>query len=92
MTSIIARVVSQTDTFDVNTKDGLKPKCYIHLKEVNGEYADNFYCSMLGPMATIKFAKDDIVHVSLRIYTYEIDGQRRQSIEVRDIVKINGSY
>ena len=92
MTSIIARVVSQTDTFDVNTKDGVKPKCYIYLKEVNGDYADDFYCSMLGPMATCKYAEGDVVNVSLKMRTYESNGQHHQGIEVRDIVKLNGSY
>ena len=92
MTSIIARVVSQTDTFDVNTKDGVKPKCFIRLMEVDGKYANDVYCSMLGPMATCKYAEGDVVSVSLRMYTYETNGQLHQSIEVRDIVKLNSSY
>ncbi|MBO7417485.1 MAG: hypothetical protein J6U14_00915 [Bacteroidaceae bacterium] len=89
METKVLKVVAQTEVTKVQTKNGEKAKCMIRLKEVGGEYADEYQCSLLGDIALTKFAVDKLVAVSLRFSTHESNGVYYQDIMANEIAQIN---
>ena len=63
MNNIIARVVAQSQPVNVATKSGDMAKCTVRLKEIGGEFADEFQGVILGPLATIDLAEGQLVGV-----------------------------
>ena len=56
----------------ITTKNGEQmSKCYIHLKCVGNDFADDFWCSVLGKQADIKFQSGERVAVALKFSTHE---------------------
>lgn len=89
METKIMKVIAQTEATKVQTKNGEKPKCIIRLKELGGEYADEFQCSLLGDIALTRFDIGKLVAVSLRFSKHENNGVIYQDISVNEIIPIN---
>ena len=92
MKTIICKVVDQGDPFYVQSKkqeNGQLAKCYIRLRELGGDYEDEYQCTMLGNLAQCKFATGKTVAASLRFQTHESNGTFYQDIVATDIIALN---
>ncbi|MBQ6747442.1 MAG: hypothetical protein IJR07_10415 [Bacteroidaceae bacterium] len=89
METKVLKVVAQTEITKVQTKNGEKAKCLIRLKEVGGDYADEYQCSLLGDNAQKRYEVGKLVAVSLRFSTHESNGVFYQDIMANEIVQIN---
>ena len=92
MKTFILRVVAQSDVLYVPSKKqegGQLVKCFIRLKELGGQYEDEYLCALFGNLATCQFAEGDLVVATLRFQTHEVNGQFYQDIVCNDIVKLN---
>ena len=70
------------------TESGQLAKCVIRLKELGGDYEDEYVCAMYGNLALCKFADGDVVVAALRFTTHESNGYYYQDIVASDIVKL----
>ena len=87
MQTKILRVVVQGEVAYVpskKTENGQLAKCMIKLKELGGDYEDEYICMMFGNLALCKFAPGSIVAAALRFQTHE----QFQDIVAGEIVKI----
>ena len=66
------------------SENGQLAKCMIKLKELGGDYEDEYICAMFGNLALCKFAPDSIVAAALRFQTRE----QFQDIVIGDIHKL----
>jgi hypothetical protein len=92
MQTKILKVVSQTEPVYVASKKqegGQLAKCYIRLKELGGDYEDEYQCALLGNIALCKYAVGKTVIATLRFSTHENNGVYYQDIVASDIVTIN---
>ena len=92
MKTLILRVVAHSDVLYVPSKKqegGQLAKCLIRLKELGGQYEDEYLCALFGNLATCKFAEGELVAVALRFQTHETNGQFFQDIVANDIVRLN---
>ena len=74
MQTKILRVVAQGEPTYVPSKkseNGQLAKCMIKLKELGGDYEDEYICAMFGNLALCKFAPNSIVAAALRFQTRE---------------------
>ena len=88
MVTKILKVVAQTEPIYVPSKksdNGQLAKSMIRLKELGGDYEDEYICTMFGNLALCKFAADKTVIVSLRFQTHESNGAYYQDVVVNDI-------
>ena len=86
MQTKILRVVAQGEPAYVpskKTENGQLAKCMIKLKELGGDYEDEYICTMFGNLALCKFAPGSIVAAALRFQTHE----QYQDIVAGDIHK-----
>ena len=91
MTTKILKVVAQTEPVYVPSKKqegGQLAKCMIRLKELGGDYEDEYICAMFGNLALCKFAVGKTVIASLRFQTHESNGAYYQDIVVTDIERL----
>jgi len=91
MKTIIAKVISQTEPTYVPSKkqeSGQLAKSYIRLRELGGDYEDEYNCTMFGNLAECKFAVGKTVVASLRFQTHESNGAWYQDIVANDIQAI----
>jgi hypothetical protein len=91
MKTIICKVVAQTEPVYVPSKktdNGQLAKSMIRLKELGGEYEDEYICAMFGNLALCKFATGSVVVASLRFQTHESNGSYFQDVVASDIVKM----
>ena len=91
MKTIIAKVISQTEPTYVPSKkqeSGQLAKSYIRLRELGGDYEDEYNCTMFGNLAECKFAVGMTVVASLRFQTHESNGAWYQDIVANDIQAI----
>ena len=91
MQTRICKVVGQTEPVYVNSKkseNGQLAKCYIRLRELGGDYEDEYQCAMLGNLALCKFEAGQTVVACLRFQTHESNGTFYQDIVVNEIVKV----
>lgn len=89
MTTKILKVVAQTEPVYVPSKkqeSGKIAKCMIRLRELGGEYEDEYVCAMFGNLALCKVQKDQLVVASMRFQSHESNGAYYQDIVVTDIV------
>ena len=87
METKIFRVVRQGEPAYVPSKkseNGQLAKCMIKLKELGGDYEDEYICTMFGNLALCQFAPGSIVAAALRFQTRE----QFQDIVVGDIHKL----
>ena len=92
MQTKICKVIAQTEPVYVQSKkseNGQLAKCYIRLRELGGDYEDEYQCALLGNIALCKFATGKTVVATLRFTTHEANGAYYQDIVATDIVPIN---
>lgn len=92
MQTKICKVIAQTEPVYVQSKkseNGQLAKCYIRLRELGGDYEDEYQCTLLGGLALCKFAPGKTVVASLRFSTHESGGVWYQDIVANEIVQIN---
>ena len=92
MQTKICKVIAQTEPTYVQSKkseNGQLAKCYIRLRELGGDYEDEYQCALLGNIALCKFATGKTVVATLRFTTHEANGAYYQDIVATDIVPIN---
>ena len=88
----ILRVVAQTDAVMVPSRkqeNGQIAKSILRLKELGGEYEDEFVCSLFGDLALQKFVSGKMVVVALRFQARETNGAYYQDVVINEIVPIN---
>ena len=88
MQTKILKVIDQTAPVFVQSKkseNGQLAKSYIRLRELGGDYEDEYQCAIFGNLATTKFEKGKTVAVSLRFQTYEANGTFYQDIVANEI-------
>ena len=91
MKTIIAKVISQTEPTYVPSKkqeSGQLAKSYIRLRELGGDYEDEYNCTMFGNLAECKFAVGKTVVASLRFQTHESNGSFFQDVVANEIVTL----
>lgn len=91
MVTKILKVVAQTEPVYVSSKKqecGQLAKCMIRLKELGGEYEDEYICAMFGNLALCKFDAGKTVVASLRFQTHESNGSYFQDVVANDIQNI----
>ena len=92
MKTVIAKVVAQTELVFVPSKkqeNGQVAKSMIRLKELGGDYEDEYQCTLFGNLAQCKFAVGKTVVASLRFQTHESNGSYFQDVVANDIQFIN---
>ena len=92
MKTKICKVIAQTEAVDVNSKkseSGKMAKSYIRLRELGGEYADEYQCTVFGEMAKTYFTPGQIVAANLRFRTHENNGATYQDVVVNEIIALN---
>ena len=92
MQTKICKVIAQTEPVYVQSKkseSGQLAKCYIRLRELGGDYEDEYQCALLGNIALCKYATGKTVVATLRFSTHEANGAYYQDIVANDIVPIN---
>ena len=85
------KVIAQGEPTYVQSKkseNGQLAKCMIRLKELGGDYEDEYICVMFGNLALCKFAEGKTVIVSLRFQTHETNGSYFQDVVANEIVNI----
>ena len=91
METKICKVISQTEPVYVNSKkqeNGQLAKCYIRLRELGGEYENEYLCAMFGNLALCKFDTGRTVVASLRFQTHEANGAYYQDVVATEIEKL----
>ena len=91
MVTKLLKVVAQGEPVYVPSRKaegGQLAKCMIRLKELGGEYEDEYICAMFGNLALCKFAVGKMVIASLRFQTHESNGSYFQDVVANDIQKI----
>lgn len=92
MKTKILKVVAQTETVYVQSRkseNGQVAKCYIRLRELGGEYENEYQCTLWGNMALSRFTPGSMVAVGLRFSVHETNGGCFQDILVTEIVPLN---
>ena len=92
MTTKLLKVVAQTEPVYVPSKksdNGQLAKSMIRLKELGGDYEDEYICAMFGDLALCKFAAGKTVIASLRFQTHESNGSYFQDVVATDIQNIH---
>ena len=88
MRIVIAKVVAQTEAVYVPSKkaeNGQLAKSVIRLKELGGEFEDEYVCTLFGNLALCKFVAGDLVAASLRFQSREVNGQFYQDVVATDV-------
>jgi len=91
MQTKILKVVAQGPVVQVPSKkqeNGQIVKCMIRLKELGGDYEDEYICAMFGNLAQCKFTVGKTVIASLRFQTHESNGSFFQDVIANDIQNI----
>ena len=70
------------------TESGQLAKCMIRLKELGGDYEDEYICAMFGNLALCKFAESDLVVATLRFQTHEANGSYYQDVVASEVIKL----
>ena len=94
MVTKILKVMAQTEPVYVPSKksdNGQLAKSMIRLKELGGDYEDEYICTMFGNLALCKFAVGKTVIASLRFQTHESNGSYFQDVVANDIVRKNAN-
>lgn len=92
MQTKICKVVAQTETVMVQSKrsdTGQIAKSTLRLRELGGNYGDEYVCTLLGPVAEFQFTPGQMVAAGLRFQTHESGGVYYQDIIANDIVLLS---
>ena len=88
MVTKLLKVVGQSDVTYVPSKkqeNGQLAKSMIKLKELGGDYEDEYICAMFGNLALCKFETGKVVAASLRFQTHESNGSYFQDVVASDV-------
>ena len=88
MVTKLLKVVGQSDVKYVpstNQENGQLAKSMIRLKELGGDYEDEYICAMFGNLALCKFEVGKVVAASLRFQTHESNGSYFQDVVASDV-------
>ena len=88
MRTIIAKVVAQSESVYVPSRKadkGQVAKSVIRLKELGGEFEDEYVCTLFGNLALCKFVAGDLVAAALRFQSHEVNGQFYQDVVATEI-------
>ena len=88
MVTKILKVMAQTEPVYVPSKktdSGQVAKSMIRLKELGGDYEDEYICAMFGNLALCKFAVGKTVIASLRFQTHESNGSYFQDVVASEV-------
>ncbi len=91
MQTRICKVLAQSETTYVTsrkTQSGQIAKSTIRLRELGGDYEDEYQCTLLGSLATCRFSPEQRVIASLHFMTHENNGVFYQDIVATEIVPI----
>ena len=91
MVTKILKVMAQTEPVYVpckKTDSGQVAKSMIRLKELGGDYEDEYICAMFGNLALCKFAVGKTVIASLRFQTHESNGSYFQDVVANTIMSL----
>jgi hypothetical protein len=91
MKTTICKVLAQGEPVYVpskKTESGKVAKCVIRLKELGGDYEDEYVCAMFSNLALCKFAVNSVVVATLRFQTHESNGSYYQDVVANDIHSI----
>lgn len=94
MQTKILKVMAQGPVVQVPSKkqeSGQIAKCMICLKELGGDYEDEYVCAMFGNLALCKFEEGGTVVAVLRFQTHESQGTYFQDVVVQDVIKIQNA-
>ena len=83
MKTVICKVIAQTEAVYVQSKkseNGQLAKCYIRLRELGGDYEDEYQAALLGNLALCRYEEGKTVVASLRFQTHEANGSYYQDI------------
>ncbi len=92
MVTKVLKVMAQTDAVMVPSKkqeSGQIAKSMLRLKELGGEYEDEFVCAVFGDLAQQKWLSGKLVVAALRFQTHEANGAYYQDVVINEIVPIN---
>ena len=91
MATKLLKVVAQGEPVYVPSKkqeSGQLAKCMIRLKELGGDYEDEYVCAMFGNAALTRFDVGTMVAASLRFQTHENNGAYYQDVVANEIIHI----
>lgn len=86
------KVVRQDEVQQVpsqKAEGGMTQRCGIVLKKLGGKYADEYFATLWGNDAGLRFAPGDLVGAVLRFAVHEHNGVMFQDISVAGVVKFN---
>ena len=89
MQTKICKVVAQTEAVMVQSKrsdTGQIAKSTLRLRELGGNYGDEYVCTLLGAVAEFQFTPGQTILAALRFMTHESNGVYYQDIIANDIV------
>lgn len=92
MQTKILRVVSQAEAVYVPSRKkegGQMAKCVIRLKELGGDFEDEYLVAVFGNLALVKFEKGELVVAALQFRTHESNGMFYQDVVSGDIKKLS---
>ena len=85
----ILRVVGQTEPTAVRRKDGTEiQKSTIRLKELGGDYANEYSAAVFGNLSSVRFDQGEVVAAELSFSIHESNGGFFQDVTARDVVRI----
>ena len=88
METKILKVVEQTEPVYVpskKTESGQLAKSTIKLRELGGDYENQYVGTLFGTLALSKFAAGEMVIASLRFLTHESNGAHYQDVVINDL-------
>ncbi len=84
--------MAQTEPVYVPSKkaeSGQIAKSMIRLKELGGDYEDEYVCAMFGNLALCKFAAGKTVIATLRFQSHENNGAYYQDVVATDVEPVH---
>ncbi|MBR1596782.1 MAG: hypothetical protein IJ665_08865 [Phocaeicola sp.] len=91
MVTKLLKVMAQSEPVYVPSKkneSGRLAKCMIRLKELGGDYEDEYVCAMFGNLAQCRFETGSTVVTALRFMAHETQGAYFQDVVATDIQNI----
>lgn len=70
------------------SENGVLQKRTLVLQELGGKYANSYVAIVLGNLATIEWAENQLVDADLRFQTHEYNGQVFMDVVANEIVKL----
>ena len=70
------------------TEGGVLNKRTLVMQEIGGKYANAYVVTVLGNLATIEFAENELVVANFQFRCHDYNGQTYMDIVANDIVKL----